>query len=286
MWQKIYLCGGGMNTICHLGALQHLETFGHLRFVKEWMGISAGAMQALCVVAGYSIAEMIEFSLSFDFQQITEPDEASGWFMNMGFDTGNRLLKLLNALLKEKGFKETTTFRQIYEKTGRSFRTFAANINTGDLVIYSKELTPDYCVAHAARASMSIPYYFQPFQCPVTGHLLSDGSLINNFPFSYLTEEERAETLGLLLYSKMPPLNTIELTDMMMRPLVIFMQARLSMVSEHYPDQTLPIHLKKTYAVEFGLDASVKKELIELGVEGAVAFLKGLRKPVRRYSVG
>ena len=73
---------------------------------------------------------------------------------------------------------------------------------------------------------------------------------------------------------------------MMMRPLVIFMQARLSMVSEHYPDQTLPIHLKKTYAVEFGLDASVKKELIELGVEGAVAFLKGLRKPVRRYSVG
>ena len=286
MWKKLYLCGGGMNTICHLGALQHLHAFGHLRFVKEWMGISAGAMQALCLAAGYTIPEMIEFSLSFDFQQITEPDEASGWFLNMGFDTGNRLLKLLTALMKEKGLKENTTFRQLYEQTGRSFRTFAANINTGELVTYSKEMTPDYCVTHAARASMSIPYYFQPFQCPVTGHLLTDGSLINNYPFSYLTDEERDQTLGLLLRFKMPPLDTIELTDMMMRPLVIFMQARLGMVSEHYPDQTLSIHLKKTYAVEFGIDVTVKKELMELGIEGAVAFLKGLRMPVRRYSVG
>jgi len=286
MWQKIYLCGGGMNTICHLGALQHLESIGHLRLVKEWMGISAGAMQALCIAIGYTIANTIEFSLSFDFQQITEVDEAAGWLLNMGFDTGNRLLKLLNAYLKVKGLKETMTFQQLYETTGRSFRTFAANINTGDLVTYSKETTPDYCVTHAVRASMSIPYYFQPFQCPVTGHLLCDGGIINNYPLSLLTEEERDQTLGLLLRFKMAPLDTIELTDMMTRPLTIFMQARLGMVTEHYPDRTLAIHLKKSYAVEFGIDATIKKELLELGREAAVAFLKGLRKPVRRYSVG
>ena len=286
MWQKIYLCGGGMNTLCHLGALQHLEAQGHLRFVKEWMGVSAGAMQALCLAAGYTLAEMIEFTLSFDFQQITEPDEAPGWFMNMGFDTGNRLHKLLNAFMKEKGLKENTTFRMLFEATGRSFRTFAADLNTGQLVTYSKETTPDYCVTHAARASMSIPYYFQPFQCPQTGHLLCDGGIINNYPLSLLTEEERAKTLGLLLQSKMPTLDTIELTDMMLRPLQMFMQARLSMVSETYPDQTLPIYLAKTHAVEFGLDAAIKKELMERGREAAILFSKRVRRPVRRYSVG
>lgn len=286
MWKKIYLCGGGMNTLCHLGALQHLEAEGLIRFVKEWMGVSAGALQTLCLAAGYTLAEMIEFTLSFDFQQITEVDEAAGWLLNMGFDTGNRLLKLLNALLKEKGFKETTTFRQLYEQTGRSFRTFAADLNTGILVTYSKETTPDYCVAHAARASMSIPYYFQPFQCPQTGHLLCDGGIINNYPLSLLTEEERTQTLGLLLQSALSPLETIELTDMMTRPLQMFMQARLSIVSETYPDQTLPIQLSKTYAVEFGLELGIKKELIETGVQAAQLFLKKRRVPVRRYSVG
>jgi len=275
-----------MNTLCHLGALQHLEAEGLLRFVKEWMGVSAGALQALCLAAGYTLAEMIEFTLSFDFQQITEVDEAAGWLLNMGFDTGNRLLKLLNALMKEKGLKETTTFRQLHEQTGRSFRTFAANLNTGALVTYSKETTPDYCVAHAARASMSIPYYFQPFQCPQTGHLLCDGGIINNYPLSLLTEEESAETLGLLLQSKMPTLDTIELTDMMLRPLQMFMQARLAMVSETYPDQTLSIQLSKTYAVEFGLAGAIKKELMDLGTESAIQFLKKRRIPVRRFSVG
>jgi predicted acylesterase/phospholipase RssA len=284
--KRIYLCGGGMNTICHMGALQHLEITGHLRFVKEWMGISAGAMQAMCLAAGYTVAEMVAFSLSFDFQQITEVDEAAGWLLNMGFDTGNKLLRLLHAFLKEKGLKESITFRQVYEQTGRSFRTFVANLNTGELVTYSKELTPDYCITHATRASMSLPYYFQPFQCPQTGHLLCDGGIINNYPLSHLTEEERQETLGFLLQSKLPPLDTIELSDMMTRPLHIFMQARLSMVSEHNPDQTLRIYLKKSYAVEFGLDATVKKELMDLGTQSANEFLQKRRIPVRRYSVG
>jgi hypothetical protein len=64
------------------------------------------------------------------------------------------------------------------------------------------------------------------------------------------------------------------------------MQARLSMVSEHNPDQTLRIYLKKSYAVEFGIDATVKKELMDLGNQSAKEFLLKRRIPVRRYSVG
>jgi hypothetical protein len=58
------------------------------------------------------------------------------------------------------------------------------------------------------------------------------------------------------------------------------------MVSETYPDQTLPIYLAKTHAVEFGLDAAIKKELMERGREAAILFSKRVRRPVRRYSVG
>jgi len=283
--KRIYLCGGGMNTLCHFGALQHLETTGHLRFVKEWMGISAGALQALAFALGYTLPELTKFNLTFDFQQLMEPDEAPGWFTNLGFDTGNRLLKLMNAFLKEKELKETLTFKQLYEKTGRSFRTFATNINTGKLVVYSKELTPDYCVTHATRASMSLPYYYQPYPCPVTGHLLCDGGIITNYPLSYLSEEEREETIGLLLQFDVPHIETIELSDMMTRPVSIFMQATFAHAAHEYPNQTIFIRLIKSYAMEFGIDATVKKGMMELGAESARAFLKNRYLPVRRYSV-
>lgn len=284
--KRIYLCGGGMNTFCHFGALKHLEEHGHLRFVKEWMGTSAGAMQALGFALGYTLTELIKFNLTFDFQQVMEPDEAPGWFTNLGFDTGNKVIRLMNAFLKEKGLKETLTFRELYEHSGIAFRTFATNINTGELIIYSKELTPDYYVTHATRASMSLPYYFQPFQCPITGHLLCDGGIINNYPLAHLTEQERQETLGLLLQVVVQPLETVDLSDMMTRPISIFVQASFNLAAAHYPDQTLLIRLPKTYVTDFSMDADCKKELMDMGIQGAKEFLKKWRRPVRRYSVG
>ena len=275
-----------MNTICHFGALQHLEATGYLRFVKEWMGVSAGALQALGFAIGYTLAELTKFNLSFDFQQVMEPDDAPGWFVNLGFDTGNKVIKLMNAFLKEKELKETLTFQQLYEQTGRSFRTFATNMNTGELVVFSKERTPDYCVTHATRASLSLPYYFQPYSCPVSGNLFCDGGIISNFPLSYLSEEERQETLGLLLQFKVPHIETIELSDMMMRPVSIFMQSAFAASANDYPDQTLIMRLKTSYAVEFGLDPILKKELMDLGTKSAKEFLQKRRRPVRRYSVG
>jgi len=281
--KRIYLCGGSINTIAHLGALKELEGRGLLRFVNEWMGISAGALQALCLAAGYTLAELTAFSLSFDFQQITEPDDAPGWFLSLGFDTGNRLLKLLHAFLKEKGLKETTTFQQLYEITGNSFRTFASDMNTGILVTYSRATTPDYCVAHAVRASMSLPYYFQPFSCPISGHLLCDGGVITNYPITYLTEQEQQETLGLLLCYDVPQLDTIELTDMLTRPLAMLMQAR---VPYHHTEQTLMIPLVKSYGIDFGISRTTKEGLVERGILAAKEFLQARRRPVRRYSVG
>jgi len=284
MYRRIYLCGGGMVGICNVGVLQELDARGYLPLIREYIGISSGALQALIFASGYTLAQGFEI-LKMDFQQVTEPDFAPGWLLNMGYDTGNRLLRFVQALLKERGLKELITFRELFAATGRSFRTFATDMNAANLVEFSKEKTPEYPVAYAARASMSLPYYFQPFKCPLTGILYGDGGCITNFPLSYLTEEERQETLGISIPYSPDPTNTIELQDYLMRPLQIFLGSRSQMDGLLYPTQTVVVRGVKSQPTNFGMELDEKMGLVAKGRAAAKEFFQKYRRPVRRYSV-
>jgi len=284
MYRRIYLCGGGMVGICNIGVLQELEERGYMPFIKEWIGISSGGLQALIFASGYTLAQGLEI-LKMDFQQITEPDFAPGWLLNMGYDTGNRLLRFVQAILKERGLKELITFRELFETTGRSFRTFATDMNAGVLVEFSKEKTPHYPVAYAARASMSLPYYFQPFKCPQKGTLYGDGGVITNFPLHLLNEEERQETVGTSIPYAPDPNQSIEFQDYLMRPLQIFLGARSQMDGLRYPSQTIIIRGVKSNPTNFGMELDEKMGLVAKGRTAAKEFLKMYCRPVRRYSV-
>jgi NTE family protein len=284
MYRRIYLCGGGMVGICNVGVLQELDARGYLPLIKEYIGISSGALQALIFASGYTLAQGFEI-LKMDFQQVTEPDFAPGWLLNMGYDTGNRLLRFVQALLRERGLKELITFQELFQATGRSFRTFATNMNLASLVEFSKEKTPHYPVAYAARASMSLPYYFQPFKCPLTSILYGDGGCITNFPLSYLTEEEREETLAVNIPYSPDPNPSIELQDYLMRPLQIFLGARSQENSDRYPSQTVVIQGVKSQPINFGMELDEKMDLVAKGRLATKEFFQKYRKPVRRYSV-
>jgi predicted acylesterase/phospholipase RssA len=234
----------------------------------------------MCLAAGYTIAELREFTSRFNFQEVTDPDVASGWLLNLGFDTGNRLQKLVNAMLHEKGYADTVTFGEL-----KNLRVFATNINTGTLEEFSVHKTPTYPVAHAVRASMMLPYYFQPFICPITHHSYLDGGVISNYPLSYLTQKEREETLGLLITFKMDGVETVGIQELLYRPLHILIQNRSYNDYGTYPEQTINCQLPASNPVDFGMTLEKKTALMAAGRKAAIEFFKGFRKPVRRYSV-
>jgi NTE family protein len=278
--RRIYLCGGGVNTISHMGGLEFLNENGYLRNIREWIGISAGALYAMCLAIGYTVPELREFCLKFNFKEVTDPDIASGWLVNMGFDTGNRLHRLVNALLHDTGLDDKVTFAAL-----GNLRVFATNVNTGKLEEFSAALTPSYPVACAVRASMTLPYYFQPFICPITQQSYIDGGVITNYPLGYMTESDRKETLGLFITYEMPIIETVGLQEFMTRPFHILVQSRSHMDYESYPDQTINCRLPSSNPVDFDMPLTKKIGLMELGYEAAKEFFKGFRKPVRRYSV-
>lgn len=54
------------------------------------------------------------------------------------------------------------TFVEFAKKTGINLYVNAVNINIGDTVFFSTDKTPDISVLQALRASMSVPFMFEP----------------------------------------------------------------------------------------------------------------------------
>ena len=99
---RIYLSGGGICAMAHVGALMELAPHIPLHAIKEWMGVSAGSFVSLCLAIGYTLEETYEIAVRFDFTQIKEMDSIQGWILHFGLDTGERLLRLVHACLHVK----------------------------------------------------------------------------------------------------------------------------------------------------------------------------------------
>lgn len=183
--------------MAHVGALQELSNHVPLHTIKEWMGISAGSLVAMCICIGFTLEELLEFSIRFDFMNIKEMDSIPGWILHFGLDTGERLHKLIDACLHVKGQSSDLTFQECYDRFGKSLRIMATDLNDVLPITFSHTTTPTYRISDAVRASMSAPYYFQPFLCPQTGHYLVDGAVISNYPLFVLPKEEHEQTLSI-----------------------------------------------------------------------------------------
>ena len=286
--QRIYLSGGGMCAIAHVGALIELSNHIPLKAVKEWMGVSAGSLMAMCLCIGYTLKELEEFSLKFDFTNIREYDSVPGWLLHFGIDTGERLHKLVEACLHVKGLSSECTFKDCYDKFGTTLRVVATDLNDAKAVHYSPKDTPNYRIADAVRASMSFPYYFQPHICPVSGHYLIDGGVISNYPLFVLPEEEHSRTLSLLISGGVDTtidLKDAEIEEVIIRPIRMVLAAKQELEMKFYDAQSIQIKLTKFNILEFSFNEETKNSIIEIGKKSVINYFKNKSKPNRRHSV-
>jgi NTE family protein len=277
-----------MCAIAHVGALIELSNHIPLKAVKEWMGVSAGSLMAMCLCIGYTLKELEEFSLKFDFTNIREYDSVPGWLLHFGIDTGERLHKLVEACLHVKGLSSECTFKDCYDKFGTTLRVVATDLNDAKAVHYSPKDTPNYRIADAVRASMSFPYYFQPHICPVSGHYLIDGGVISNYPLFVLPEEEHSRTLSLLISGGVDTtidLMDAEIEEVIIRPIRMVLAAKQELEMKFYDAQSIQIKLTKFNILEFSFNEETKNSIIEIGKKAVINYFKSKSKLKRRHSV-
>ena len=204
--------GGGCRAAAFGGAYDATFKLG-VRF-SEVAGTSAGSIVAALLAAGAEPDYLLRKLSELNFPSLLEkPDRST-------FSNGQKLIKALGKVLPNSSrlasVVEVARFGGLYssagiekwvegclkELTGKPngpvnfsdlempLHIVAGDLNTMKPRVWSSQITPAQSVAHAVRASCSIPLFFQPVE--EGSALLVDGGLVSNIPhFLFNGESEQ-----------------------------------------------------------------------------------------------
>jgi NTE family protein len=289
---RIVLSGGGIRCVAHSGALKKLEEDGMLTAVKEYVGVSAGALIAFCIAIGYKIAQLKSLCHNFDFSTIRslEPEELFSFFDKYGMDSGAKLQRLLESLLKHRGLPASLTYKQLREHIPGApiLRVFATDLCAVLPREFSEKKTPNISLVTSLMASMCIPVYFVPVKDPETGHLLVDGGVLHNFPFAFLTTDEQESALGITFSEDHVKVKKIGSVYQYFQQIYAgFYLPRTLDVWNKHRDKIIIIPCGDYPLWDFEASTEAKERLIQLGYDASMVFLKNSIRPqiTRRYSV-
>jgi NTE family protein len=308
----LVLAGGGVKGIAHVGVLSVLHESGYS--FERAAGTSAGAIVAALVAAGMSPQRMQKLLGELDYRAFRDQSRrdkvpvigpALSLTLEDGLFEGAYLREWLEGQLSGLGVE---TFGDLRREDPQSslppeqqytLVVMAADVTRGELVRLPWDyrdrygLDPDrQRVADAVRASMSIPFFFEPVRlegADGVSSTLVDGGVLTNFPIGTFDRTDgrtpRWPTFGVTLIPPLPvgnaklfpglglfrrgPVHLLEclLTTMM----VGHDQAQLR--KPWVAARSIPIDTERVNVVDFDIDPTAQASLYEGGRGAAEAFL-------------
>lgn len=277
--------GGGVMGIGLVGGLSVAEANGW-RW-KAVAGTSAGSIVAALVGAGYRSDEVHQIIFDLDFKKFEDGNfKLINFLMNEGLYKGQYVVNLMDQLMGEKLGKAEVTFRDLPIPT----KMVASDLTHRRMLVFPDDLAhapynlPDplsFPVSHAVRASISIPFFFEPYRMVLPGGTkatLVDGGLLSNFPvelFEPLGKPAMVPTFGFNLYS--PGSATVQETDTPMEMVSAMLNTMLGArdkwaLEEQNYARAINIDTGIYHTTQFDIDEAGKAWLYESGQRAAKEF--------------
>jgi NTE family protein len=232
-----------------------------------------------------------------------------GW-EKQGIYSGKKFLKKFENMLPEMSQGKRCTFRDLKNKNIPNSKELSIvvmdlNCKIPHTVVFSHDTTPDAYVADAIRASMSIPFFFQPAKISgrnlqgeeyVIGHTYFDGGTLDNYPIwlfdkgKYINSDKNIiwneKTLGFKLASTEQILFYENKTDykqsqtQKMEILIetcfssFFNKEDIDFYHSGNLERTILINDQNISTIQFHLQENAKNKLIESGKMGTISFLE------------
>src|SRR5438270_6282684 len=317
----LVLEGGGVKGIGLVGAILALDEAGYK--IQRVAGTSAGAIVAAIVAAlnakKQPLTKLHDVLTTIDYKafmrnhglrgKLGTVGAASGLVLHMGLYDGDYLIEWLNEVLTGIG---VSTFADLpFDDPGADAHLTAAQHYT--LVVHTADVTrgkvvrlpwdyPEYGfdpgsrrIVDAVRASMAIPFFFEPvrFRAPaatVGGQSLPagdvvwvDGGMLDNYPLDVFERTDgvtaRWPTVGIKLSAKQAVVNTTVGVDNVAAEAMACLHTLLDNADRYYVDRTLEpstIFVDSTgiAATDFGLTPAQQQTLLDTGQAAALAWIK------------
>ena len=284
--RRLAFCGGGVRCVAHVGVLKALYSAGLLKCIKEVIGVSAGALFALLFAIDYSIPQIEELVLNFDFRVLGDinPEELFLFPMTFGLNSGDMLDKLIGSILFQKGFSKDITFAELSKSCRIGFRCYAAELQTSTIKEMSAKRTPSTMVRTAVRASMSLPIMYSPVKDGES--LLVDGGLLHNMPMVFLTEEEIQDTWGVLFVNKPAKIKAVESVINFFQYIYdgAVIMRNLPFIKK-YKERLILVGSDSFDSLNYAESKANRQMFIKKAEETGWKFLTTASRPTRRFSV-
>ncbi len=294
----IVLEGGGVKGTGLVGALQQLADAGYQP--QRVAGTSAGAIVGSLLAAGMSPDDMVATMQQLDYAKFQDegfidklglPGKVTSLVFEKGVYEGKYLQSWLAAQLEGLGvrtfadLKLTDAWAQELPPEQRyKLVVIVSDVSRGRLVrlpwdYASYGLDPDeQLVAHAVRASMSIPFFYEPVT--LKGNYLVDGGLLSNFPVAIFDDHTPWPTFGIKLSAKADALTKMNpVTNPLQYAMAILSTATNAHDAMHIDDpctqmRTIFVDTFDIKATDFAISKADQARLLESGQKYAKAFLK------------
>lgn len=296
-YKNLAFRGGGVKGIAYAGAIEQLDAMGIYEGIERVSGTSAGAITSLLIGLRYSVKDIMTVLSSTSFKDFMDHPNPLRIATKYGYYKGDFALNWLHDLVEKSplGLDRNATFSDLKKAGGRDTYLFATNVNTHSATELSFRATPDTMIAEAARASMSIPMFFEAFKfsnSKPNDNLYVDGGMVLNFPLTIFDQEEflpagqkdgpNMESLGFYFIPK-PGSKPVDnefgynhLVKFVVNNFETILQAQiidfhLSPVDEK---RTVEVSDCGVKATDFALDDKDKKCLIKAGKDAVTAFMQ------------
>jgi NTE family protein len=303
----LVLEGGGVKGIALVGAISVLEERGY-RFHRV-AGTSAGSIVGSLVAAGYTSAELHELMAAVDYTKFRDGDlldhfgvfgKALSLLFEQGIYEGEYLKRWLGEQLRAKGVNSFADLREVDSRSALPpAEQYKLVVMTSDISLGCLRRLPwDYeeygitadaeQVVDAVRASMSIPFFYEPVKLKNTASKdcwLVDGGMLSNFPVDTFDRTDhqppRWPTFGIKLSARADAQavanevhDTLSMTRAMIGTMTGFYD-HLHIDDPAVQARTIFVDTMKVQATDFDLDEATQQELYQNGRDAAVRFLDG-----------
>jgi NTE family protein len=216
----IVLEGGGVKGVALVGALQELAEAGYE--CRRVAGTSAGAIVGAFVAAGMKTDDMVDLMQNLDYTQFRDeglldklnlPGKTLSFVFEKGIYEGKYLHDWLEDQLAQLGVHTFADLKitepwaaDLPPEQRYKLVVIVSDVSRGRMVRLPWDYTaygldPDQqSVADAVRASMSIPFFYEPVN--LEGNYLVDGGLLSNFPVGIFDDTAEWPTFGIKLSAK------------------------------------------------------------------------------------
>mgnify|MGYP000554313262 CR=1 FL=1 len=277
MYNTLILSSGGSYIISIISCLNKLieQNIIDINNIKTYHGTSAGSIIAFLLNIGLKPSSILKIIDKFDLKKIYDikSEDIINIIENKGLLSTKKFASILSIALNCIYQIDNITFKELYDKTGKSLNVYTTNLTKQKCCIFNHINTPDFDVIKAIEMSCCIPIIFQ--QIEHEGDIYVDGALCAYIPTPIMTQEERNKTIGILLVNDKQNINydyndPLWLLYSLYISMSLYMRTSLKYIKRTKPYDMIIINSK----MNLTMNDINNNDMIKYGNEAAETFIE------------